>query len=55
MEKYYIILQGCDDCTRIPVKLDKKEVLFIKELSEKSKEISNFGCMPILILEKAED
>ena len=55
MEKYYIILQGCDDFTRIPIKLDRKEVLLIQELSNKSKEISGYECMPILILEKAEE
>ena len=54
MKKYKITLQGCDDCTYIPMELNEEEVQVIIKLSKRSKELSSYGCMPTLIIEEIE-
>ena len=46
--KAKITLHGCDDITRFEVEVDDNKLEFIKELSEKSIEESEYACMPVL-------
>lgn len=55
MTKFYkITLQGCDDSTYIPIKLDDSSVQSMEELSKLSKRYSSYGCMPIMSIEEIE-
>ena len=53
-EKYKITLIGCDDITIIPVELTDEEHELIREISEKSKQTSTYGCMPVMVIEVEE-
>jgi hypothetical protein len=52
--KAKIALHGCDDITRFEVEVDDNKLEFIKELSEKSIEESEYACMPVLKYEICE-
>jgi hypothetical protein len=51
-EKYNIVLDGCDDSTKWPQELSKREVEFLEKICEKSKEVSTYECMPRMRIEK---
>lgn len=55
MKKYKITLQGCDDSTYIPIELDEKDYELLTKLSIKSREISSYGCMPIMRIEEIDN
>lgn len=46
--KYYIELCGCDDITPFVMELDEKEVNLLQAVSQKSREVSSYACMPIM-------
>lgn len=46
--KVKIALHGCDDSTYFEVEADNNKLEFIEELSKKSKDESDYDCMPIL-------
>lgn len=48
MENVEITLVGCDDYTTFNLTVNNDELNFLKVLSEKSKEVSTYGCMPTL-------
>ena len=45
-----IVLVGCDDETNIEMDVTEEQLKFLELLSEKSEEISEFNCMPIMKL-----
>jgi hypothetical protein len=54
-ENYVIVLRGCDDSTHIPIYLKESEVALVELICKKSREFSEYACMPIMDLEtKAE-
>lgn len=55
MNKYRITLQGCDDVTYTPMELDEKNHELLTRLSVKSREISSYGCMPIVTIEEIDN
>ena len=49
MNKYWIILTGCDDSTEIPIEsLTENDVCLLEKIAKLSEEISSYGCMPTL-------
>lgn len=48
MKNVRITLTGCDDSTIFNLTVDNNELNFLKVLSEKSVETSNYSCMPTL-------
>lgn len=55
MKNYRITLQGCDDVTYIPVKLDEKDYELLTKISIKSREISSYSCMPTMMIEEIDN
>ncbi len=55
MAVYSIKLQGCDDNTRITMNLSDDEYKLIKRLAERSEELSEYKCMPVLKIKTQED
>jgi hypothetical protein len=51
-EVYNITLIGCDDVTRIQFALTKKEFELIEKICDKSREMSDYSCMPTMTIEK---
>lgn len=51
MKLYNIILKGCgDDDTVIPIELTEEEFELIKKIGKLSQSISEYSCMPILLI-----
>lgn len=50
-ENYKIKVQGCDDKTVFSMLLDDNEADCLKRVAQKSKEVSNYRCMPIIDVE----
>lgn len=48
--KINIRLVGCDDTTEFDMNMTPKEYEFLKKIAEKSIEISEYTCMPIIEL-----
>jgi len=46
--KVKILLVGCDDTTDWVQEVTLEQYNFLKEIQEKSNELSTCGCMPIL-------
>ena len=55
MKSYRIALQGCDDVTYIPMELDERDCELLTKLSIQSREISSYGCMPIMTIEEIDN
>lgn len=54
--EHTIRLQGCDAHTMFIMELTEEEIACLKKISEKTKEVSTYSCMPILIVsETTED
>lgn len=51
-KKYFITLIGCDDITRFQIELSNEELELVKKLCRKSKETSEYGCMPTMEVEE---
>lgn len=49
-----ICLRGCDDSTRFEMELNEAQLEFLKEISKRSREMFDYGCMPALWVEKIE-
>ena len=47
-EEYKVNLSGCDDSTIFNMELTADEALLLIRVSKKSKEMSDYGCMPTL-------
>ena len=53
MKKIYVIfIIGCDDTTAFPMGLDDTELKLVKALCEKSKQFSEYSCMPVMEVEE---
>jgi len=50
MKLYNIILEGCDADTVIPIELTEEEFELIKKIGKLSQSISEYSCMPILLI-----
>lgn len=50
MKLYNIILNGCDADTIIPIELTEEEFELIKKIGKLSQSISDYSCMPILLI-----
>lgn len=50
MKLYNIILEGCDADTVIPIELTEEEFELIKKIGKLSQSISEYPCMPILLI-----
>jgi hypothetical protein len=48
VKNYIIGLFGCDDETKIKVKMSKDQFSFLTELSKKFEEASTYQCMPTM-------
>ena len=48
--KINIRLVGCDDTTEFDMDITPKEYEFLKKIAEKSIEVSEYACMPIMKL-----
>ena len=49
MKKIYTIsLDGCDASTVFTMELTEEEAAFVKKLSRKSEQVSDYSCMPTL-------
>lgn len=54
-ELVYIRLQGCDDNTTFDMELSKEELEILRKVSERSKKVSRYRCMPTLSLIEGEE
>jgi len=52
LEKYKIVLDGCDDFTEFEMELTQTEAELVDRIGILSKETSTYGCMPKLYIEK---
>ena len=55
MVKYRISLNGCDDSTIFDMELNNVEADVLKRVAKKSKETSEYGCMPIMEVELLDE
>ena len=53
--KINIRLVGCDDTTEFDMDMTPKEYKFLKKIAEKSIEVSEYACMPIMKLTVKEN
>lgn len=51
-KNYFITLIGCDDITRFQMELSNEELDLVKKLCRKSKETSEYICMPTMEVEE---
>lgn len=51
-KRYSITLSGCDDLTTFEEELTSREFALLKRLAERSKEVSTYGCMPVLKIQE---
>lgn len=49
-KRYEIELRGCDDSTFFQIGLTDKEHTLLKRISDKSKQLSKYDCMPQLFI-----
>lgn len=49
---YKIDLSGCDDNTIFEIELTQEEYNLLKLVSDKSEQVSTYGCMPTLSIEE---
>ena len=54
-KKYRILVHGCDDSTIIERELTEDELKIIKSVATEVTETSEYGCMPIMIVEEMEE
>jgi hypothetical protein len=54
-KKYRISVHGCDDSTIIEKELTEDELKIIKSVAKEVTETSEYGCMPIMIVEELEE
>ena len=47
-QRYFISLDGCDDTTEFEMDLTEAELVAIRKVSDKSRQVSNYSCMPTL-------
>lgn len=52
-KNYSILLEGCDDETTFTMELAPEEFALMQKVSEKSMEVSQYGCMPTMEIEEA--
>lgn len=52
---YYIELRGCDDITPFVMELDKNEVNLLQIVSQKSREVSSYSCMPRMFVKPLDE
>ena len=50
-----IKLIGCDDTTEFDMDMAPKEYEFLKKIAEKSFEVSDYACMPVMRLTVKEN
>lgn len=55
MKLYKITLIGCDDNTSINIRLNKSQIEIIKDISERTKQESTYGCMPVMYVDEIEE
>lgn len=51
---YSIIVQGCDDSTRIEMELTLQEYELVKKIADKITETSTYSCMPRMTIEELQ-
>ena len=51
-KKYRISVHGCDDSTIIEKELTEDELKTIRSVAAEVTETSEYGCMPIMIIEE---
>lgn len=51
-KKCRIILHGCDDYTSFEVDLTDEQLEVVEFIAKKSKEVSEFSCMPTMTVEE---
>jgi len=51
-KEYLISINGCDDSTKIRMKLNSTEFAIIYELAQKSIKTSTYICMPVITIKK---
>ena len=54
-KKYRISVHGCDDSTIIEKELTEDELKTIQLVAKEVTETSEYGCMPIMIVEELEE
>ena len=54
-KKYRISVHGCDDSTIIEKELTEDELKIIQSVASEVTETSEYGCMPIMIVEELEE
>lgn len=54
-KKYRISVHGCDDSTIIEKELTEDELKTIQSVAAEVTETSEYGCMPIMIIEELEE
>ena len=50
--KVIIGLHGCDASTEFEYEINEAEFELLNKIAEKSKEVSTYGCMPVMTIEK---
>ena len=51
--KICIVLHGCDDTTYIKdIEVTKEQLKLLEDIAERSKEVSTYGCMPIMSIDR---
>ena len=54
MTTYHIRLSGCDADTEFDMEILDCEIEIVKRIADKSKEVSTYNCMPIMIVTEEE-
>lgn len=52
MNKYLIVLKGCDDTTYCELELNDKELEFLIKISKEINKYSSYGCQPTISIYK---
>lgn len=53
--KYSIALDGCDDSTEFDLELKEEEYILLKKISNISKQVSQYRCMPVLEIDPSTE
>ena len=48
MSEHWVVLRGCDDTTKFRVKLTPEQAEFLRTISLRSEEASDYGCQPTI-------
>ena len=55
LNKIAIKLIGCDDVTRIDIDVTSEELNLLERVSELSKQISEYPCMPVMEIKRSNE